>query len=213
MSMLQNIPKFIDKKLAQQGRSFDVHRPVYALNPLAGSLGATLAYPYRNPKGHGDSDWFLMIGTQLARVGDYLVRDDETYFYARAPQLMPAQATRCNRRVALIRMPTKGGAVGAQGYGGACTSESVTVLGDIDSNGCLVSGWPASVLHGGRQIRGTDLPMAVSNAGFQILLPPTVPVTIDASDILVDDLGRRYQAEGCELTDMGWRINAKEVHI
>jgi hypothetical protein len=29
---------------------------------------------------------------------------------------------------------------------------------------------------------------------------------------VTDDLGRRYVIDGAELTDLGWRINANELH-
>ena len=45
-----------------------------------------------------------------------------------------------------------------------------------------------------------------------MMLPPSVPITIQAGDIVIDDLGRRYAIEGAELTDMGYRITTNEVH-
>jgi hypothetical protein len=73
--------------------------------------------------------------------------------------------------------------------------------------------WPASILLGGRaQQSGNGLPSAVQQAGWKILLPPSVPVVLNAGDIATDDLGRRYALIAAELTDLGWRCMAQEVH-
>jgi hypothetical protein len=123
---------------------------------------------------------------------------------------MPAQAMRCNHTIALLRAPVSAG-VGVQGYGGACAADSTAVLGVV-TNGAVVDGWPASILIGGRQAAGTNLPMAVQNGGFEVMLPKTVPIAIRASDILLDNLGRRFIADTCELSELGWRMTVKEVH-
>lgn len=212
MSFQTRIEKFIDRKLKQWGRAFAVYRSANAANPLAASLGTTLAYPYRTPKGHGDADWFLMVGTDLAQVGDYLVLGDEIYIYALAPFLMPAQAIRCNRKVALLAQPAPVNPVGPQPYGGVCVAEASAVLGAVDANGALLTGWPCSILIGGRTEKGGTLPMSTKDAGWQILLPRALPVQPAASSIFLDDLGRRYIIEAAELSELGWRCNVKEVH-
>lgn len=210
MALIPNVTAFVAKKLQVYGRSFGVARPNSAAVPLANILGSTMAFPYRNPKGHGDADWLLMIEEDLARPGDYLLAGGETYIYGLRPHLMPAQAMRCNHTIALLRAPVSVG-VGVQPYAGACAAESSAVLGTV-VNGAVVDGWPASILIGGRQAAGTNLPMAVQNGGFEVMLPKTVPIAIRASDILLDNLGRRFIADTCELSELGWRMTVKEVH-
>lgn len=217
---LQNhIYKGYGKAAQRLGLPNVVSRPLLAADPLANVIGTLLCsfnaedWKYIKASKYGRPTWFGLFDATTTRAGDYLVGPQGTFFIAAQQLHLSVLCVECNRRVAMIRSVAVGPAVGAQGYSGACASEGLTVLGDIDSNGCMVSGWPASILQGGRQTHGTDLPMSVSNAGFQILLPRSVPITIEASDVLVDDLGRRYQAEACELTDLGWRINSKEVHI
>jgi hypothetical protein len=212
MSFKTRIAAFIDRKLIEFGRPFAVFRSVNSANPLDASLGSTLAYPYRNPKGHGDADWFLMVGEQLAQVGDYLVNGDEVYIYALAPFLLPGQAIRCNRKVALLGQPAPASAVGAQPYGGVCVADSVAVLGAVDAAGVLVTGWPCSILIGGRTEKGGSLPMSTKDAGWQVMLPRALPVELSANSIFLDDLGRRYIIEAAELSELGWRCNVKEVH-
>ncbi|MEJ7685629.1 MAG: hypothetical protein WKG52_00765 [Variovorax sp.] len=212
MSLVANVPRFIDKKLAVHGRRFDVVRSNSAANPMANMLGSTLAYPYRNPKGHGNADWLVMLNSDTpALPGDYLISPEEVYIYALSSFLQPAQAIRCNHRVALLR-PAADPGTGVQGYGGVCISDSSAALGTLDLGGNLVAGWPASILIGGRQATGTHLPMAVANGGFEIMLPKTVPVVLRAGDILLDNLGRRFIADTCELSELGWRMAVKEAH-
>ncbi|MGI4776951.1 MAG: hypothetical protein ACRYGA_02340 [Janthinobacterium lividum] len=212
MGLLSNVSRFVDKKLQVYGRTFMVVRPIDAGNPLSNEIGTTLAYPYRNPKGHGDADWMLMIGEDVAQEGDYLIGADETYFYARRSHLLPAQAIRCNHTVALLR-PAPISGVGAQPYGGLCMSEATATLGVVGAGGALTAGWPASILIGGRQAAGSGLPMSVASGGFEVMLPKTVPVVISASDILLDNLGRRFIADTCEISEMGWRLTVKEAHV
>ena len=119
----------------------------------------------------------------------------------------------CNRKVVLLRTAPATTPTGPQPYGGLCVADSSAALGSVDAAGALATGWPASILLGGRQEHGTNLPMAVSNAGFQILLPPSLPLVVRASDLFLDDLGRRYIVEAAELTDLGWRINCREAHV
>ena len=211
MTLVPSVMRFVDKKLAQYGRHFDVVRPASAADPLANNLGSALAYIYRNPKGHGDADWLMMIGEGLAKPGDYLVREGETYIYGLKPFMLPAQAMRCNHTIAVLRAPARA-AVGAQGYGGLCIAEGTVALGALNLDRSLATGWPCSILIGGRQGIGAHLPMSVANGGFEVMLPKTVPITLRASDVLLDNLGRRFVADTCEFSELGWRLAVKESH-
>ncbi len=213
------IYKGYGKAAKRLGVSYDIARPIYPANPLGNIVGSLLAsfnaedWKYIKPNKYGKATWYGLFDATTTQVGDYLLGPQGPFFIAAQQLHLSVLCVGCNRSVALMRAPEGASAVGAQAYGGVCASESGAALGDIDSNGCMVSGWPASVLFGGRQAHGTELPMSVSNACFQILLPASVPEVISASDIFVDDLGRRFQADACELTDLGWRVNAKEVHV
>jgi hypothetical protein len=216
---LQNrIYKGYGKAALRLGIQYDIARPIYPQAPLGNVIGNLLAsfnaedWKYSRPNKYGKPTWFGLFDGTVTQAGDYLVGAQSTYFIAAQQLHLPILCVECNRQVSLLSMPSGPSSVGAQGYGGVCAAESISVLGDVDSYQCLVTGWPASVLFGGRQTHGTDLPLSVNNTGFQIILPRSVPETINASDIFVDDLGRRYQVEGAELTDLGWRANVKEVH-
>ncbi|MFC6519746.1 hypothetical protein ACFQAT_08120 [Undibacterium arcticum] len=146
-----------------------------------------------------------LINDATTQAGDYLVNANGTYFIAGKQFLLPVIVVECNRQVKITREQAVT-SVGAVGYSGNQPSQEIDVLG---ASGNL---WPASILLGGKSQRGVDLPAGVKNVGWKILLPPSVPITIMAGDIATDDLGRRYAIEGAELTDLGWRINAQEIH-
>jgi hypothetical protein len=200
------------------GLDYRIYRPVDAEAPL-GNLIATIkasfttGFKYEKPNGYGTPTWTAMLDGSLTKAGDYCVRNGvTTYFIAAQQPLLPILAVECNRRVRLIRMPTESG-VGATRYSGQCTAESVDMLGKAGLNGEFGTGWPASILLKGRsESTGTGLPATTKNVGWQILLPVSVPITIQSSDILIDDLGRRYAIHGAELTDLGWRLQAVEEH-
>lgn len=209
------------KAASRLGMLNDLFRPIGAVNPLASDtkIQSLLAsfnaqdWTYIKPNKYGNPLWYGLFDATPTRQGDYLVGPQGTFFIAEQQLHLSILMVECNRTVALLRAAAPANATGSQPYGGACITENTAALGGLNSLGNVTTGWPASVLIGGRSSGATLLPMSAKNAGWQILLPASVPVTIHAGDVLLDDLGRRYITEACELTDAGWRINAKEAHI
>lgn len=194
------------------GLPFSLYRPLTANAPLGNLVGTLKAamdstpdYKFKKPNEYGDATWYALIDDATAQAGDYLVNANGTYFIAGKQFLLPVIVVECNRTAKITRQQAQTG-VGAVGYGGNVPSQEVDVLG---APGAF---WPASILFGGKSQQGVGLPAGVKNIGWRILLPPSVPITIKAGDIVTDDLGRRYAIDGAELTDLGWRINAQEVH-
>ena len=56
------------------------------------------------------------------------------------------------------------------------------------------------------------LPTSSEEQGYVILLPASVPITLGAADIILDDMGRRFQVGGAQRTDQGWKLNVSEAH-
>jgi len=56
----------------------------------------------------------------------------------------------------------------------------------------------------------TKLPTDSKSPWWQIILPYVNDVVIRSSDIITDDLSRKYLISSAELTDMGWRITAMQ---
>lgn len=196
------------------GLSFSLYRPLTAAAPLGnlvGTLKAALdsssSYGFKQPNEYGDPTWFALINDSTTQTGDYIVNSSGAYFIAGKQFLLPVIVVECNRALRLSRQSTST-AVGAVGYSGTTAATEINILG---APGAL---WPASILFGGKQQSGMALPAGAKQTGWRILLPPSVPASlaIGASDIATDDLGRRYLIDGAELTDLGWRINANELH-
>lgn len=196
------------------GLDCNQYRPLSAGAPL-GNLIATIKAAfnsgdssYLKPNLYGDPIWFADLDGRYTQVGDYLMRvfDSQTFFIAAQQQMLPIVVVECSRMLRITRQAPNA-SVGAQPYSGLQVSADVDVLG---APGAL---WPASILIGGKKVAtGTGLPAGVADAGWKLLLPPSVPIEILAGDIATDDLGRRFAIDAAELTDMGWRMVANEVH-
>ena len=188
-----------------------VYRPVSVDAPLSNQIAIIKAAfnaadnVYGKPNLFGKPIWFGDFDGRLTQAGDYLIRQtDGAAFYIAAQQpLLPIICVDCPRKLWISRQDDAQ-TVGVGGYSGL--TDLVDILGTADNP------WPASILIGGRVQASTGLPAGVREAAWSILLPPTVPVTVQSSDIASDDLGRRFTIESAELTDLGWRMLATEVH-
>lgn len=216
---LQNrIYRGYGKAAARLGLPNVVSRPTSAADPLANVIGTLPCsfnaedWKYVKPNKYGRPTWYGLFDASTTQAGDYLVGPQGTFFIAAQQLHLSVLCVECNRSIALLRQPAPSASTGAQPYGGVCIAESEPGLGTLDPSGALVKGWPCSILIGGRTEKGGTLPMSTKDAGWQILLPKSVPLVLRASDVLLDDLGRRYVLEAAELSDLGWRCNAKEVH-
>lgn len=201
------------------GVAYDQYRPLSASQPLGNKIATVKMavdsgkqYTFQSPNEYGDPTWLALIDDATVQTGDYLVGNNggintNTYFIAGKQFLLPVLAIECNRAIRISRQTVSSG-VGAVSYSGMTGASESNVLG---TNGAL---WPASVLFGGKSQSSMGLPAGAKQTGWRILLPPSVPsgVVISASDVVTDDIGRRYLVDGAELTDLGWRINVNELH-
>lgn len=198
------------------GTLYNQYRPSTAADPLATQRGTIYTsfnaedFGYSKPNKYGKPTWYALLDGTLTRPGDYLVGSQGTFFIAAQQLNLPILVVECNRSVRIARnaAPTT---VGAVAYGGSNDSTAADNLG-TSSAGNLLTGWPASVLIGGRSDKMVTEPMSVKSAGYQVLLPCSVPITISQGDVLHDDLNRRYSVYAAELTDLGWRLNVNEEH-
>ena len=192
------------------GYSADQYRPASANNPL--SVGNKLRslpvsfnaedMTYSKPNKYGKATWYGLFDGTLTQVGDYLVNEqDGTFFIAAQQTALPILLVNCNRTINVLR-PQQQTGLGAVGYGG-----------DTDANEtALMTAWPASVLQGTKGEKGeVSLPGDTRSPWWAILLPAVAGVTLRTSDIVTDDLSRRYVISSAELTDLGWRITAQQA--
>jgi hypothetical protein len=197
------------------GFVYRVYRPNAVESPFSNYITAVHAgfnaadNAYLKPNQFGKPILFADLDGRLTRAGDYLVREDtegrdDIYFIAAQQSLLPIIAIDCPRKLYIERQPCGGSSVGVTNYSGQ--ADPTPVLGNKDTP------WPASIVIGGRVQASTGLPGGVREAAWSVLLPPSVPCVIESGDILIDDMKRRMATESAELTDLGWRLIATEVH-
>ena len=69
--------------------------------------------------------------------------------------------------------------------------------------------WPALIDIGTKGEKGdTNLPGDVRLGWYRVLLPNCPGSTIEAFDVINDNLDRRYKVSSVELTELGWRLTA-----
>jgi hypothetical protein len=199
-------------KAAQHiGMPCNIFRPQNATAPFTNQVGTTpVAFnsgdtKYLHANEYNDPIWYADYDGTKTMPGDYLVRisDGRAWFVAAQQQLLPIMVTDCNASV-MVRRQAPSTGFGAEPYSGII--DPSFVLGTVDSP------WPASILIGGRALAAVGLPADVKESGWKILLPVSVPITIEAGDRLDDDMGRSFWVESAEFTDLGWRLMTNEAH-
>jgi hypothetical protein len=213
------------KAALRLGYSFDVFRPVIASDPFTTKVLTLKAAfnagdnSYLKPNLYGKPVWFGDFDASQTQPGDYLVKSgsSQIYFIAAQQSLLPIACVGCDRSVRISSPSSLSGTGGGfVGYSGQCEAagDMVDLLGASSANSGGFVGWPCSITLGPR---GTELRQALPSGvarqtGWQILLPPSVPISLGAGSHVFDDLGRSYVIAGAELSDLGWRIQATELH-
>lgn len=156
---------------------------------------------YKRPALYGKPVWYGDLDGRQTEPGDYLKRqiDGAVWFIAAQQSLLPIVMIECPRSVSLSRQSAVSG-VGAVAYSGIIAPSTLVTL------------WPASLLIASSGGPAAGLPGDSNEASWRALLPVTFPVEPESTDILTDDLGRRFEVTGAELTDLGWRLSANEIH-
>lgn len=192
----------------------EVFRPAAINNPLTQRITAIKCAfnaadsVYGKPNLYGKPVWFGDFDGRVTQAGDYLVRqtDGNTWFIAAQQSLLPIVCIECPRKLRVSRA-AETTSEGVTSYSGLSSPVDLPdVLGTPDFL------WPASILIGGRVNASTGLPAGVREAAWSVLLPPSVPITLQSSDIITDDLGRRFTIESAERSDLGYRMLCTEVH-
>ena len=188
------------------GASYDAVRPIDPLRPLDPAsrylrLHAAFAaedLTLRRPAIYGHATWAGIFDTAYTQPGDYLTGSSGVFFIAAQQALLPALCVLANRTLSLAR-PAAPETAGVNQYGGLTTATATLLL----------AGWPASILYAGTGSPG-DLPGDASAPAWTVLLPRT-PISIETADLITDDRGLCYIVASAELTDLGWRILAKQA--
>ena len=151
---------------------------------------------YRRPR-HYERSQRGLFDTAYVRVGDYLAGPRGVLFVAAVPALARPLCVLTNATVDVWR-PSGPAWPGLNEYGGAGPAEAV------------LTSWPAQVMTGGGGRPG-ELPGDAELAGFVVLLPVSVPVSLRGSDVVSDERGRRFVVGAAEETEMGWALRVRLV--
>jgi len=192
-------------KAAQRiGFMSDVYRTATASTPIATGNKIASLYAsfnaedmgYKKPNKYGHPTWWCLIDGSGLQVGDYIKNlHDGTFFIAAMQQALPILVVSCNTVISVLR-PMQQTAKGAVGYNADTVATEVSRL----------TAFPASVLAAGTGDRNGTLPGDTKFPQFTILVPNVSGVEIRTSDIINDDIGRRFVVISAELTDLGWRL-------
>lgn len=191
--------------VSQQYRATSAFNPMQT-EPLQ-SLNAsfTTNFTYSAPNKYGQATWLGVFDGRQFLPGDYLKSDEDgTFFVAAMQTTLPIYCVQCNRVISVLRTTQSspsGQQVGLQDYGGTTQANESP----------LMTGWPASILNGTKGEKSpVGLPADAKTPWYIVLVPSYGDIILRTSDIITDDIGRRYVISSAELTDMGWRITAMQ---
>ena len=164
---------------------------------------------FKRPSRYGAPVAFALIdvrgvGAAAVRVGDYVTGSTGVWFLASMEQLTIPMVVECNAVINVVRAA------------GVDLAHEDIYGGRTDgTDGTVLTGWPASVLQGGRiEVGRAGLPGDPSMKGYIVLLPAQAGALIRTSDRMIVT---RWLATGenpdmamvvnqAELTALGWRI-------
>ena len=191
----------------QIGQLADAFRPVGPFRPLDKQHRfLRLPVAFVSAKGtdsrtnvYGDSLWHGIYDASYTRAGDYLVMASAIYFVASQIPLLPVLCVRTNRTISILQ-PRMQTSTAANQYGGYVSSGSTS----------LMEHWPAAVLGESKSSANTvGLPTDQVTPYWNIFVPSPEGVVLSPGDIVTDDLDRTAVIVSSELTNLGWRINAR----
>jgi hypothetical protein len=189
------------------GHTTDAYRPTGASDPLKRPnrylrLNAAFSRADGNfgqPVGFGVAIWRGYFDASYTRVGDYLVQNDDIWFVAAQQSLAPVLCVKANRVLTITRQITP-------------TTGVPYASGSPDSTINVISRWPASVLGvSAADMSATKLPDDTAVPNWTGLLPAVHGQTLQTSDIITDELGTNSVIVDAELSDLGWRLNIRQV--
>ena len=190
---------------AQQYRADSAFDPLQTVVLQTLPASFTTNFTYSAPNKYGQATWLGVFDGREFEPGDFLVSpEDGTFFVAAMQTTLPIYCVQTNRTISVLRTSQAPGGGGVQGYGGTTAANEVAIM----------SGWPASILQGTKGEKSSvNLPADAKTPWYAILFPNFGDTVLRTSDIITDDIGRRYIISSAELTDMGWRITAMQALV
>jgi hypothetical protein len=189
------------------GESTDAYRPKGASDPLDRSnrfmrLQAAFSRVDGNfdqPIGYGVPVCRGYFDASYTRVGDYLVQGSAIWFIAEQESMLPVMCVRTNRIITVTRL---------LGPDTKVSSDPSNVTATIN----VITRWPASVLGTGTEGRSqAQLPGDTRIPSWTTLLPSIEDQTLQPADIILDENGTTGVVVAAEISNLGWRLNVRQV--
>lgn len=108
-----------------------------------------------------------------------------------------------NRTIAIFRQAAQAG-VGAIGYGGTTPAQQAQIASDIAASIQLVKSKAANP---------AGLPADVPTTEWRIFFRSANPILMSESDVIVDDLGRRFEVMGAYPNAFGYSALCKLLEL
>lgn len=187
--------------VAQQFRAASAFNPLQTTPLQSLNASFTTNFNYSAPNKYGQATWFGVFDGRQFVVGDFLSSPEDGVFFVAAMQTtLPIYCVQANRIISVLRT-SQSDSGGVIGYGGTTAENEVA----------LMTGWPASILNGTKGEKSpVNLPADAKTPWYLLLFPSYGDIILRTSDVITDDIGRRYIVSSAELTDMGWRVTAMQ---
>ncbi|MBU9823191.1 hypothetical protein J1782_25195 [Rahnella sp. BCC 1045] len=187
--------------VAQQFRAASAFNPLQTTPLQSLNASFTTNFNYSAPNKYGQATWLGVFDGRQFVVGDFLSSPEDGVFFVAAMQTtLPIYCVQANRTISVLRTSQED-AGGVIGYGGTTAENEVA----------LMTGWPASILNGTKGEKSpVNLPADAKTPWYLLLFPSYGDIILRTSDVITDDIGRRYIVSSAELTDMGWRVTAMQ---
>lgn len=176
--------------------------PANYLGTINAAFDGTPAFQFAATAAYGKPIWYVLIDGRQTQPGDYFVGAAGTFYIASQQPTEPIMAILCPRVIS-VRRPAANTGLGAQPYGGDIEVDEVPII----------TQWPAAVMQGTKGEKGdTTLPGDVRLPWFDVRVAAlnggVGDAEVQTSDIIYDDLGRRFKISSPEITNLGWRFSA-----
>lgn len=187
--------------VAQQFRATSAFNPLQTTPLQSLNASFTTNFNYNAPNKYGQATWLGVFDGRQFVVGDFLSSPEDGVFFVAAMQTtLPIYCVQANRIISVLRT-SQSDSGGVIGYGGTTAENEVA----------LMAGWPASILNGTKGEKSpVNLPADAKTPWYLLLFPSYGDIILRTSDVITDDIGRRYIVSSAELTDMGWRVTAMQ---
>lgn len=177
------------------------------VDTILASFVTTRAENFNYGKAEGPADYLrnALVDCRTMQIGDVLVHASGTYYIAALPPLLPPSAVKADATVSVLRPISNAAAaspsVGLIGYGGVLPD--IAAIGQ-DGESLLATGVPAAI---GPTRSGTRpgglLPADAAGPNAYVVYLPLPKGWLRDRDIIIDELGHRYQVSVADWTYVG----------